>query len=154
MGKRDSAETLRAYARNYYHTRGKAAKQEYYQRKKADILEYRREHRSKNRDKINACLKSDWYKRNYGITLEQRDQVFLASDNKCCICGCGHEDSARGTLVMDHCHSDGHIRGALCHRCNTGLGQFRDSTALLVAAARYLEMTRISGGPLSEGKAA
>ncbi|WP_407664890.1 endonuclease domain-containing protein [Micromonospora tarensis] len=40
---------------------------------------------------------------------------------------------------MDHCHTSKDVRGVLCRTCNTGLGMFRDNTALLQAAVRYLE---------------
>jgi hypothetical protein len=61
----------------------------------------------------------------------------------CAIC---QRSISLAKAVEDHDH--GHrgkahrcaecIRGVLCYRCNTGLGQFRDSPELLEAAARYL----------------
>lgn len=53
-------------------------------------------------------------------------------DNGCVICG--DED-----VVLDHCHVSGKIRGALCQRCNMGLGQFQDDPNRLRAAALYIE---------------
>jgi hypothetical protein len=38
----------------------------------------------------------------------------------------------------DHDHVTGHIRGALCFRCNTGLGHFDDSQERLYEAILYL----------------
>lgn len=51
---------------------------------------------------------------------------------ECIICG----DPA---TVIDHDHKTGHIRGALCHTCNAGLGFFRDDPVLLELAALYLQ---------------
>lgn len=51
---------------------------------------------------------------------------------ECVICG----DPA---TVVDHDHRTGHIRGALCHPCNTGLGFFRDDPTLLELAALYVQ---------------
>lgn len=41
--------------------------------------------------------------------------------------------------ALDHDHVVGFVRGWLCIRCNTGLGNFRDSSVLLRAAADYLD---------------
>lgn len=51
---------------------------------------------------------------------------------QCVICG------AEETLVVDHCHETGQIRGMLCNHCNRGLGHFRDDPLLLEFAAEYL----------------
>lgn len=56
---------------------------------------------------------------------------------RCAICDeIRAEDKKR--LAIDHCHETGYIRGLLCHRCNLGLGSFRDSVELLLSAAAYL----------------
>lgn len=54
---------------------------------------------------------------------------------ECIICG----ETQSQQLSIDHDHSTGHVRGALCTRCNLGLGHFRDSPELLRLAALYLE---------------
>jgi hypothetical protein len=41
-------------------------------------------------------------------------------------------------VYMDN-HSTKAIRGALCHRCNTGIGMFRDNPGLLAIAIEYLQ---------------
>lgn len=48
-------------------------------------------------------------------------------------------DRQHPELVVDHCHKSKQIRGLVCHRCNVGLGYFRDDPELLRAAAAYLE---------------
>jgi hypothetical protein len=47
-------------------------------------------------------------------------------------------------LHVDHCHLTGVFRGWLCGECNLGLGKFKDSSDLLVAAARYLRKVELS----------
>ena len=40
---------------------------------------------------------------------------------------------------LDHDHEKMVYRGLLCRRCNNGLGFFKDSVLLLIAAATYLQ---------------
>lgn len=54
---------------------------------------------------------------------------------ECIICG----ESQKLQLAIDHDHKTGKVRGALCNRCNLGLGHFRDKPELLRLAALYLE---------------
>lgn len=54
---------------------------------------------------------------------------------ECIICG----ETQSKQLSIDHDHGTGEVRGALCNRCNLGLGHFRDSPTLLRYAALYLE---------------
>lgn len=97
---------------------------------------------AKNKDvKLASALK--WhYKDKYGITLEQRQELFDKQNGKCAICSCEmHLDGNLNATqaVIDHCHSSGKIRGMLCNLCNQGLGHFKDKIEALEQAIKYLE---------------
>ena len=55
-----------------------------------------------------------------------------ATVTQCVICG------VESSLVVDHDHKTGQVRGMLCNHCNRGLGHFRDDPMLLEFAAQYL----------------
>jgi hypothetical protein len=52
----------------------------------------------------------------------------------CALC----RDPAKESLVIDHCHTTGSVRGLLCHHCNVGLGFLRDDPDVMAAAIEYL----------------
>jgi len=54
---------------------------------------------------------------------------------RCAICG---DPPGKRGLHLDHDHLTGIVRGLLCHRCNFGIGLFRDSEELLMRAITYL----------------
>ena len=76
--------------------------------------------------------------RQYGITTDQWEALKKKARNKCEVCGAAEVTLKRG-LFVDHCHTKGHVRGALCDNCNKSLGLMKDSPALLRAAAKYIE---------------
>ena len=59
-----------------------------------------------------------------------------AQGGLCAICG---RKQPEKWLAVDHDHETGVIRGLLCSRCNSGLGQFKDNPDRLRLAADYLE---------------
>jgi hypothetical protein len=70
--------------------------------------------------------------RKYGLTPAGFDLLKKSQGNRCAICW-------RDAILMpDHCHFSGKVRGLLCKRCNTGLGQFKDNADLVQRAAKYL----------------
>ena len=110
-------------------------------------LENRREYAKSDYSKqvIRNCL----YKKKYGITLEEFEELELKQEYKCAICG--NEESkltVKGDrtvkLSVDHCHSSNKVRELLCHRCNIILGIAEDSTKLLLSCAGYLERHNVN----------
>jgi hypothetical protein len=69
--------------------------------------------------------------------MTEQDFAELAAFG-CAICG------TKGVkLHIDHCHMTNHVRGLLCHNCNTGLGLFKDDVRLLAAAIAYLDVDKV-----------
>jgi hypothetical protein len=64
----------------------------------------------------------------------------IKKDIKECVI-CGNVES----LVVDHDHKTGMVRGMLCNHCNRGLGHFRDDPELLEFASEYLREMRNLG---------
>jgi hypothetical protein len=74
-------------------------------------------------------------KHRYGITLEEFNALLAKQNSRCAICCL----SDNVVWHIDHCHVSGKFRGVLCSQCNKGLGHFKDSLILLLAAVKYLE---------------
>jgi hypothetical protein len=105
--------------------------------------------------KSNAQAQRDWrarhpdksknheLKKRFGISFQQYEEMWLAQDGLCAICGKAETAKRNGSdqvryLAVDHCHATGKIRALLCTGCNQGLGNFREDAELLVKAAAYL----------------
>ncbi len=101
---------------------------EYAERRRASWRAYGKRHRKE--------LERAKYERTYkGFTYEDRNAMLAAQKFECVICG---QDITKGH-VTDHCHTGGHVRGMLCHPCNTALGLMKDNPVILRTAADYLE---------------
>ena len=73
----------------------------------------------------------------YGMPPGQYDAMAREQQYACAIC------RRRRTLLVDHCHVSGVVRGLLCKPCNTAIGFFEDSPGALRSAAAYVELTAI-----------
>jgi Recombination endonuclease VII len=94
---------------------------------------YRAAYKAKNV----AATRAEAYMRTYGLSPEQFEDMGCAQDWRCAICSVPFE-SFRPAPHVDHCHSTGVVRGLLCPRCNSMLGQAQDSTEILGKAISYL----------------
>lgn len=74
----------------------------------------------------------------YLMSWERFVELRDLQGNRCAICK--EEEPRKGwRLSVDHDHQTGKVRGLLCSKCNTGLGQFKDSLALIRSVIAYLE---------------
>ena len=92
-------------------------------------------------------------RKKYGIGIDDINLLREEQGYCCKLCG-RHESEIRpkkrtrikgraiDSLVVDHCHDTGAIRGLVCTKCNNGLGAFRDDPVLLRKGIMYLEEAR------------
>lgn len=83
--------------------------------------------------------------RKYGITFEQRREMFVKQNGKCDLCGV---QISEFSLAVDHNHVTGKVRGLLCMQCNTGIGALQGDkgTGVLFKAIDYLARAESNSG--------
>lgn len=85
-----------------------------------------------NPERSREIERKGYYKRKFGITVEQYDEMLAAQNGACGICS---KPPEKKRLAIDHDHETGAIRGLLCVPCNAALGVLE---ALLEEAKTYL----------------
>jgi len=103
-----------------------------------------RDYKKKKREKDPAGVlrkeRGYFFKRTYGITLDEYDELLAKQRGVCDCC----KEAPRNTnqkdkhLYVDHDHATGKVRGLLCHRCNIMLGNARENIETLENAVMYL----------------
>jgi hypothetical protein len=76
--------------------------------------------------------------RRYGLNAGRYDAMCAAQNGQCAICG----QSSDKNLHVDHCHTTGAVRGLLCGKCNTAIGQFDEDPQRMYAAIAYLQAVK------------
>lgn len=71
-------------------------------------------------------------KRKYGLDTVTFNAMKKEQEYKCLIC---KKDKS---LVVDHCHSSGRVRGLLCHQCNTLIGFAGEDVNIFERAIQYV----------------
>lgn len=92
---------------------------------------YHKNWRTQNKDRIRSYT----LKAKYDLSLEQYAELLAKQDGACALC----RNTKDKTLYVDHDHVTGAVRGLLCARCNTGLGQLGDREEFLLRAINYLK---------------
>lgn len=108
-------------------------------------LDKRRYRKDPNKD-IHKKYKAWILKRNYNLTPEEFENLFMEQGLKCASCGSDNPRWVKGWCV-DHDHScckglptcGKCIRGILCMPCNMAAGVMKDNTQDLEALVKYLK---------------
>lgn len=113
----------------------------------ARATSWNKENAERHRDIRARCYvktereKRDYFlRRKYGLSVTEYDEMVMAQCGLCAVCG-EPETRARGNrgevnrLVVHHNHTTGEVVALVCHKCNVGMGMFRDNPALMRIAA-------------------
>src|ERR1035437_4736318 len=96
------------------------------------------------RSECNACRRGDYAANPEPAKASRRDAMLgkgattyfigqlIEQDGACAICG-----NRKMRMGLDHNHTTGQWRGALCARCNSGLGDFMENPNFLNNAIAY-----------------
>ena len=79
--------------------------------------------------------KADRLMRKFNMKPAEYKALLDKQDNVCAIC---MKEDPYQSLGVDHNHVTGRNRELLCSHCNTAIGSFRESIALLERAKQYL----------------
>ena len=114
-----------------------------YKRKKEREPNYYREMNAKVRKKAKE-KNPNYYreinlKTNYGITLDDYNNLLEKQNYRCAICNKHNSDNNKKNLFVDHCHKTGIIRGLLCSNCNSGLALLGDNFESVEKTLEYLK---------------
>ena len=118
----------------YYSTnvdKMRTRKKEYYYANQDRLVEYSSQYYADNKDLISLRVAA----KTYGISIVK---VKMLRESACFICGTNGEHLQK-SMHIDHCHTTGKVRGALCHHCNTALGLIKDDLSILDKMKEYLD---------------
>jgi hypothetical protein len=110
---------------------------------------YNAQYRLKNKEKLSKYEKArnkkrksykrnQQYKKNFGITLADYNQLFLNQNGNCAICG-KNQSTFNQALAVDHCHKTDKVRGLLCTNCNIAIGLLYEDISSIQSALVYLK---------------
>jgi Recombination endonuclease VII len=96
--------------------------------------------RDANKEESARRVRAAHLMKNYGLTVEQYDELLERQDGRCGLC---HQELT--TQALDHDHETGAVRGIIHTRCNLALALLGDSLEGVQRALDYLTRTT---GPL------
>lgn len=87
------------------------------------------------------CARWQQIQKNYNLSRDEYFKLLDSQGGNCAICNEKPKQSEKGgRLFVDHCHTTHKIRGLLCFKCNSGLGNFNDNQNFLQNAINYLKI--------------
>ena len=116
----------------------------YYQAHKTDKYLSNKKYRTSNRGRYLLHGRDGHLRRRYGISLEIYEELFNSQGGVCILCGQPENRPVKGGvahLSVDHSHKTGKVRGLLCYKFNSAIGQIDAFGGLLwlAKAANYIK---------------
>ena len=99
---------------------------------------YRADWKERNASTVYTNYRDNHLKKNFGITLQQYDEILTKQGGGCAICDKTPEQEGR-SLAVDHDHQTGEIFGILCYFCNNKVLGKKRNPALFQRASEYLQ---------------
>jgi hypothetical protein len=108
---------------------------------KYNATEKSKERFKRYRERHPELRRENWYKGEYGVTLEEFEAQIERQNGLCPIGNhpFGPRGKGKGSPCQDHDHETGENRLILCREHNVGLGCFKDSIPELESAISYLQ---------------
>jgi hypothetical protein len=120
-----------------YRIAHRAEKKKYNDNNREHLTECQKINRTNNIEKYRIKEKNYNLKKNYGINIDQYNEMLKKQKNKCAICH--NEFKPMKNTHVDHNHITGKVRGLLCTKCNSSIGYLNDDIKLLKEAIKYLK---------------
>lgn len=79
---------------------------------------------------------SHWRRQGIAIDMDAYNLLLAQQQGVCAVCA--RKPHGKYTLVVDHCHKTGRVRGLLHNNCNRALGYLQDDPDVVARAADYL----------------
>lgn len=105
-------------------------KRQYYYGNREALQDYSTRYYEANRELVSLRVAA----KAYGISIEEAKEL---RSGTCFICGSDGSEYKK-SLHIDHCHTTGKVRGALCHSCNIALGLIKEDINILDKMKEYL----------------
>lgn len=112
---------------------------------KPETIKYKREYSRKyyaipeNRAKLRKAEIRHNLKRWYGITLEEKRQMWRDQKGICKVTNCNKKLDSANESCVDHNHKTGKVRGLICRNCNFIIGHAHEDIKILEGIIEYLK---------------
>jgi len=121
------------YNKKYYQ-KNKEKYKNHRQKNKEYYKEYGKKYYQKNKEELRKDAKKRQLLREYNLSKEEFEKIFLKQNCECAICHKLFENMP----CVDHNHKTNKVRGLLCISCNVLIAMAQDDIIILENTIKYL----------------